>query len=507
MGHDTKGQQSEYAQHFRYAVVSCRLSDKVKMLWRDLRTEVLIAVLDYLRTNELLCCRLLSRSLAAAASSSLVWGKFLQFNIALASSGFTVLSSRGSWPRAIYSLQRINSAQSVVARACDVSSTDHPKQSIVETLNACETRFWSSTGSPTEDAVEYLSYELLHPVTLVHSVSVRVYQADYQSGAPSYPWRFLRIKCGFVPEGNRPDGDYSFISDTYPFPEQGGSHDVCLPKLIPAHFVTLELIGKVQVQEQDQRFYTCVQCAHIKGVTLADMHRSDPLVAAAIIAGLICRPALASESTPGQSLLSYLRSFTAQATRTEPAPVAGKPNNCLPGKPVHRLLQPLSRSSAALVACLQRHGIAALEPGAWPKASGDLILDLAAVLGTDGELQDEEGVRHEAVKDNVVQVATRQFNLQYAKIHNDFGPMALSNPFLMINPEFRSQVDELRRLMEAVTEARRQWLQAHPGNNAQQALEGMDEDEIDIDGDEGVAVPGPDAVDNDDGEDLEETEE
>lgn len=64
--------------------------------------------------------------------------------------------------------------------------------------------FWSSTGSPSADDGESLTYRLEGPACRVSYVTVALYKATYQMGHPIYPPSEVSFEMGATPHTLQP---------------------------------------------------------------------------------------------------------------------------------------------------------------------------------------------------------------------------------------------------------------------------------------------------------------
>lgn len=160
--------------------------------------EVTVKILSNLTDRDLCHLECLSRAWNRVASSTSVWMQQVGStnNIGadqLATSDlsqqqvrdwkrlYIELSRSVNWVRNLAELNSEKNRIPLIKEALAASSTDHKEQGIENTLDKEET-FWSSTGSSTEDANEWLLYKLVQPICVVTSVSINIYKALYQAG-------------------------------------------------------------------------------------------------------------------------------------------------------------------------------------------------------------------------------------------------------------------------------------------------------------------------------------
>lgn len=144
-----------------------------------------------------------------------------------------------------------------ILRGLEDSSHDY-EQDIHSTYHYLDSRFWSSKGSLIEDANEFLIFEL-ETLSVIFEVQFRNYRALYQGGL-LYPSKYIQIKVG--QEINK----WSYESEILPveFTEEL-QHVFLLPNLVIGKYVKIELIGKLTVQIEDNKYYSVLDFVDILG--------------------------------------------------------------------------------------------------------------------------------------------------------------------------------------------------------------------------------------------------
>ncbi|KAL2334620.1 hypothetical protein Fmac_015833 [Flemingia macrophylla] len=180
-----------------------------------------------------------------------------------------------------------------ISKAISASSTDnYPDESIVHTLEAGDrtehrASYWSSKGESDPSVPETLVYKLVSKLCLVTEIHVQPFQAYFQHGFPVYSAKAVRFRMGHLRypmelqfsvdkmTANHVLGDDQFIW-TYTSPEFPMSQDNRLqqfrlpePVLCIGGLLVVELLGRVQKQEMDELFYTCIAHVQVTGRPLS----------------------------------------------------------------------------------------------------------------------------------------------------------------------------------------------------------------------------------------------
>jgi len=222
-----------------------------------------LVILDFLPPCDVGRCAPASRLLERVSRSPELWRKVIAMALPMPHTPKFVRD----W-RAVYrSLRAVTTSRNLqpqlIARACDASSTDDATQNILCTLE--DDGFWSSTGSDQRDAEEHLTYELRNPLSLVQSIAIRFYQAHWQPGAPIYPPSRVRFEFGFALDPTGALRSVSHTSAEFPVAHSNDLQRFRMPRLVPARYVRIRCLGKVQRQPGDELLYTVVDTLRVRG--------------------------------------------------------------------------------------------------------------------------------------------------------------------------------------------------------------------------------------------------
>nr|BAJ85190.1 predicted protein [Hordeum vulgare subsp. vulgare] len=180
------------------------------------------------------------------------------------------------------------------------SSTDNfPDETIDNTLepqDRVNNRFsyWSSAGQDDPDVPETLTYRLGSDICVVDEIRIQPFKAFFQIGHPIYSSKMVRFRMGHCKLPRRSE---SFITDdddnqaviadenyiwTYTSPEflmfqENKLQTFKLPRpvLCIGGVVKIELLGRVQKQATDDRYYICVCHAQVVGRSLSPVFMVD----------------------------------------------------------------------------------------------------------------------------------------------------------------------------------------------------------------------------------------
>ena len=194
--------------------------------------------------------------------------------------------------------------ETLIARAVEATSTDHPEESVHNVLSL-ETRvlnsffklcYWSSKGSESPMASDALVFKLKNPLTAVSSIQIRPFEAHFQRGSPIYAPMFVRFSFGDgrcetkdlgEEESEEPRGEYSnsvgaasssggllgwnWTSKLYPMEQVHALQEFKLsPTLCCGGYVRVELLGRTQRQEVDNLYYVCLSYVKVLGRPVKD---------------------------------------------------------------------------------------------------------------------------------------------------------------------------------------------------------------------------------------------
>ncbi|KAF5464181.1 hypothetical protein F2P56_014275 [Juglans regia] len=198
------------------------------------------------------------------------------------------------------SLERNDRGYALLARACtsfivrdciskaiSASSTDHcPEESIDNTLVALRASYWSSKGQSNPEVPERLTYKLADDFCVITEINIRPFKAYFQRGEPIYSAKAVRFRMGHpkgpTDVGNDLLGDLSpgsaddkfiwtYTSQEFPMAQESRLQKFKLPEpvLCVGGILQIELLGRVQRQEMDGLFYTCMSYVQVMGRMLS----------------------------------------------------------------------------------------------------------------------------------------------------------------------------------------------------------------------------------------------
>ncbi|XP_047081065.1 F-box protein At4g00755-like [Lolium rigidum] len=187
-----------------------------------------------------------------------------------------------------------------VLRCVGASSTDDfPNETMVHTLHErglvnFRPSYWSSCGSDNPDEPESLTYRLNSDFCIVDEIRVQPFKAFFQYGNPIYSSKTVRFRMGHY---KLPRGSESFVTNddenkmvnaekdymwTYTSPEFPMSQENVLqsfklprPVLCIGGVVMIELLGRVQKQGADDKYYICVCHVEVIGRSLSPLFMVD----------------------------------------------------------------------------------------------------------------------------------------------------------------------------------------------------------------------------------------
>lgn len=173
-----------------------------------------------------------------------------------------------------------NVSYELVKSGVSCSSQDSEEQGIAATLGP-EGVFWSSKGSPTPDADEWLVYRLREPISVVFSVSIEPYRALYQTGTPLYAPQGVSFSFGFA------EGSWHYTTPVYAVdPREPVQRFVLAPQLCVGEFVRINLLGKRETQPSDNLYYTVLDRISFSGALWGALPKGSILTEALIRYGL-----------------------------------------------------------------------------------------------------------------------------------------------------------------------------------------------------------------------------
>ncbi|CAG9332820.1 unnamed protein product [Blepharisma stoltei] len=174
----------------------------------------------------------------------------------------------------------LNNLRPIIKKGIISSSQGQDDQGIENTLNYEEDRnmrFWSSAGSETTDANEFLIYELIDTsiVASVHFMfNFEALQYSLYDEAVQYPPQKIQIKIG------NSDSNYHYSSEIYDVkPKSSYLTVLVLPELVIGKYIKLELIGKVGCLFKAQKYFTVLSYVLCIGYPLKSFPEESPLKA------------------------------------------------------------------------------------------------------------------------------------------------------------------------------------------------------------------------------------
>lgn len=172
-----------------------------------------------------------------------------------------------------------------IADPVSASSTDnYPEESIMNTLDPRDKilnrdSYWSSKGSDNTEAPETLIYYLTANFCVITEIHLHPYQASFQLDLPIYSSRFVRFRMGHPKSWNEIEHDFmeaeecaddkfiwTYTSQMFPVAQENQLQRFKLPEpvICIGGFLQIELLGRVQKQAADGKYYICV--AHVQAI-------------------------------------------------------------------------------------------------------------------------------------------------------------------------------------------------------------------------------------------------
>ncbi|XP_074263260.1 F-box protein At4g00755-like [Silene latifolia] len=189
-----------------------------------------------------------------------------------------------------------------LADALSASSTDnYPEEGIHNTLEPRDqigdrASYWSSSGQSNPEVPERLTYELFSDFCVVTEINVQPFQAFFQENSPIYSAKAVRFRMGYrkwhdeeeeVDFSKDNDGHsftdkhfvWTYTSQEFPMAQENRLQNFKLPDpvLCIGGIIQIELLGRVQKQEMDGMFYTCVAHVQVLGRLLSPVFSVNPL--------------------------------------------------------------------------------------------------------------------------------------------------------------------------------------------------------------------------------------
>ncbi|KAF5761452.1 putative F-box domain-containing protein [Helianthus annuus] len=172
-----------------------------------------------------------------------------------------------------------------IADPVSASSTDnYPQESIMHTLDPTDkiqhrSLYWSSTGSDDPETPETLIYKLTANLCVITEINLHPFQAYFQSDLPIYSSKSVRFRMGHPKSLNGLDHNFmeaqecaddkfiwTYTSPILPMAQENRLQKFKLPEPVVCigGFLQIELLGRVQEQALDGKYYICL--AHVQAI-------------------------------------------------------------------------------------------------------------------------------------------------------------------------------------------------------------------------------------------------
>ncbi|XP_062192543.1 F-box protein At4g00755-like [Phragmites australis] len=180
-----------------------------------------------------------------------------------------------------------------IARCIGASSTDNfPQERIQNTLEPRDhvhmmPSYWSSGGQSNPSVPECLVYRLCSDLCLIDEIKIRPFKAFFQHDHPIYSAQYVRFRMGCPKSPLQPedlvsdenegqltaDDNYiwTYTSPEFPMLQENVLQTFKLPRsvLCIGGVVKIELLGRIQKQEEDGLYYICVSHVQMLGNPLS----------------------------------------------------------------------------------------------------------------------------------------------------------------------------------------------------------------------------------------------
>ncbi|XP_076950244.1 F-box protein At4g00755-like [Bidens hawaiensis] len=172
-----------------------------------------------------------------------------------------------------------------IADPVSASSTDnYPQESIMNTLDPRDKilhrySYWSSKGSDDPEAPETLIYNVTAKFCVITEINLHPFQALFQRDFPIYSSKSARFRMGHPKSCSELDHDFmeaqecaddkfiwTYTSPVFPVARENWLQRFKLPEPVVCigGFLQIELLGRVQKQAFDGKYYICV--AHVQAI-------------------------------------------------------------------------------------------------------------------------------------------------------------------------------------------------------------------------------------------------
>ncbi|XP_024976276.1 F-box protein At4g00755 [Cynara cardunculus var. scolymus] len=229
-----------------------------------------------------------------------------------------------------------------ILEAIVASSTDnYPQESIHHTLEPGDrvdqrASYWSSEGEVDPSVPETLVYKLIANLCVITEIHIHPFQAYFQFGFPIYSAKAVRFRLGHVKPTYEIESDmkdestaalrfirdnvvWTYTSPSFPMAQESRLQKFKLPEpaLCIGGILQIELLGRVQRQEMDEKYYICVSHVQVMGRPLSPAFDVDIIDSSGLCslkyyshAEYCCSPPDSPEGEASSSP-SRFRSFTA----------------------------------------------------------------------------------------------------------------------------------------------------------------------------------------------------
>ncbi|KYQ92167.1 hypothetical protein DLAC_07009 [Tieghemostelium lacteum] len=170
-----------------------------------------------------------------------------------------------AWKRLYFELGSITFDNSfdLISNAVECSSCDDDQ--VIDNTLECNKKFWSSKGNADSNSIDYLVYRF-HQISVVSSVKIHVFKANFQAGMPTYSPVTLRISVGFSPDV------YHYKSEEFTVKRTEEAQQFSLePRLVVGSYLRIDLIGKHQIQSNDNLYYTVLRYVCADGLPIGSL--------------------------------------------------------------------------------------------------------------------------------------------------------------------------------------------------------------------------------------------
>lgn len=229
-----------------------------------------------------------------------------------------------------------------ILEAIVASSTDnYPQESIHHTLEQGDrvdqrASYWSSEGEVDPAVPETLVYKLIANLCVITEIHIHPFQAYFQFGFPIYSAKAVRFRLGHVKPAYEIENDmkdestaalrfirdnvvWTYTSPSFPMAQESRLQKFKLPKpcLCIGGILQIELLGRVQRQEMDEKYYICVSHVQVVGRPLSPAFDVDIIDSSGLCSlkyysnGEYCCSPPKSPEGEASSSPSRFRSFTA----------------------------------------------------------------------------------------------------------------------------------------------------------------------------------------------------